>query len=155
MALGGKYLTFSLDSESYGIDVLQVREIIRLTTITPVPQMPPYVRGVINLRGKIIRVVDLRELFHYKEAAHTDQTCIVVVQVKLAQGKAAQTGLIVDRVEDVLNIASGDIELPPDFAAELSGDFILGIAKVKGGVKTLLKLENVLGSELVAQPLAA
>src|SRR5271166_1320467 len=105
--LSGKYLTFKLQAESYGIDVLKVREIIRLAAITPVPQMPAYIRGVINLRGKIIPVMDLRVRFEFAVAAGTDQTCIIVVQVKLPDGKVTQMGLVVDGVEEVLNIADG------------------------------------------------
>ena len=102
--LNGKYLTFNLHSESYGIDVLKVREIIRLTTITAVPQMPAHIRGVINLRGKIIPVMDLRIRFEFASAAKTEHTCIIVVQVKLPDGKTTQMGLVVDGVEEVINI---------------------------------------------------
>src|SRR5581483_1985197 len=91
--LAGKYLTFNLQSESYGIDVLKVREIIRLTSITVVPQMPSYVRGVINLRGKIIPVMDLRVRFGFQVATNNEQTCVVVVQVKLPDGKLTPMGL--------------------------------------------------------------
>ena len=143
--LSGKYLTFTLLQESYGIDVLKVREIIRLINITAVPQMPPYVRGVINLRGKIIPVMDLRLKFGFAEGASTEQTCIVVVQVKLPDGKNTQMGLVVDGVEDVTNIAAADIEETPDFGAEISTDCILGMAKVKGAVKTLLDIDKVIG----------
>src|SRR5215475_13222456 len=111
--LAGKYLTFALHQESYGIEVLKVREIIRLTGITAVPQMPAYVRGVINLRGKIIPVMDLRLRFGFPDAAQTEQTCIVVVQVKFPEGKNVQMGLIVDGVEEVINIAASDIEETP------------------------------------------
>jgi purine-binding chemotaxis protein CheW len=140
----GKYLTFALHDESYGIDVLKVREIIRLTTITVVPQMPAYVRGVINLRGKIIPVMDLRLKFGFAEAASTEQTCIIVVQVKLPDGKNTQMGLIVDGVDEVVNLASGDIEETPDFGGKISTDYIVGMAKVKGTVKTLLNIDHVI-----------
>jgi len=110
--VAGKYLTFTIQNESYGIDVLKVREIIRLTDITAVPQMPAYIKGVINLRGKIIPVLDLRSRFGFPETS-TDLTCIVVVQVKLPDGKNTQMGLVVDGVEEVTNIAPGDIEAPP------------------------------------------
>ena len=113
--LSGKYLTFTLQTESYGIDVLKVREIIRLTTITPVPQMPAYIRGVINLRGKIIPVMDLRVRFEFASATSTEQTCIIVVKVKLSDDRVIQMGLVVDGVEEVLNIAAADIEKTPDF----------------------------------------
>lgn len=141
----GKYLTFHLGGESYGIDVLSVREIIRLTNITAVPQMPGYVRGVINLRGKIIPVTDLRVRFGFPEAASTDLTCIVVVQVKLPDGKATQMGLIVDAVEEVVNLAMADIEETPDFGGQIATDYILGMAKIKGTVKTLLDIQKVVG----------
>ena len=144
--LAGKYLTFRLHDESYGIEVLRVREIIRLTTITAVPQMPPYVRGVINLRGKIIPVTDLRLQFGFPDAGNTDSTCIVVVQVKLAEGRIAQIGLIVDAVEEVLNIAASDIEETPDFGGQISAGNILGMAKIKGEVKALLDINRVVAA---------
>jgi purine-binding chemotaxis protein CheW len=143
----GKYLTFTLQGESYGIDVLKVREIIRVTTITAVPQMPAYVRGVINLRGKIIPVMDLRLRFGFPDLAGTDHTCIIVVQVKLSDGKTTQMGLVVDGVEEVLNIAAADIEETPDFGGEIATDYIVGMAKVKGAVKTLLDIDGVVSVE--------
>jgi purine-binding chemotaxis protein CheW len=143
-ALAGKYLTFTLAEESYGIDVLQVREIIRLTDITVVPQMPAYVRGVINLRGKIIPVIDLRLRFGLSEAKETELTCIIVVQVRTGGGKMLQMGLIVDGVEEVINIAAGEIEETPDFGAQIATNYLLGMAKVRGAVKTLLNIDRVL-----------
>jgi purine-binding chemotaxis protein CheW len=149
--LAGKYLTFALDRESYGIEVLKVREIIRVTEITAVPQMPVYVRGVINLRGKIIPVIDLRLRFGFPEAKTTDQTCIVVVQVKLPDGKATQMGLVVDGVEEVVNLAAADIEETPDFGGTISTDYIVGMAKIKGAVKALLDIDRGLGTRAIAQ----
>src|ERR1035437_4595693 len=143
----GKYLTFTLHDESYGIDVLKVREIIRLTTITVVPQLPAYVRGVINLRGKIIPVMDLRLKFGFAEAASTEQTCIIVVQVKLPDGKTVPMGLVVDGVEEVANIAGADIEETPDFGGQICTDYILGMAKVKNAVKALLDIDGVVGAD--------
>jgi purine-binding chemotaxis protein CheW len=145
----GKYLTFTLHNESYGIDVLKVREIIRLTNITVVPQMPAYVRGVINLRGKIIPVMDLRLKFGFAEAASTEKTCIIVVQVKLPDGKSNQMGLVVDGVEEVANIAAADIEETPDFGGQIATDYIVGMAKLKGAVKTLLDIDGVVGAAAV------
>jgi purine-binding chemotaxis protein CheW len=145
--LSGKYLTFTLQGESYGIDVLKVREIIRLTTITAVPQMPAHIRGVINLRGKIIPVMDLRVRFEFTNAASTEQTCIIVVQVKLPDGKSTQMGLVVDGVEEVININEGDIEETPNFGGQICTDYIIGIAKVKGQVKTLLDIDGVVGAD--------
>ncbi len=160
--LTGKYLTFRLQAESYGIDVLKVREIIRLTTITAVPQMPSHIRGVINLRGKIIPVMDLRVRFEFSAAASTEQTCIIVVQVKLPDGKATQMGLVVDGVEEVINIAENDIEETPNFGGQICTDYIIGIAKVKSLVKTLLDIDGIVGADtlkslraLTAQPAAA
>jgi purine-binding chemotaxis protein CheW len=143
-AIAGKYLTFTLSNECYGVAVLKVREIIRLTTITSVAQMPPYVRGIINLRGKIIPVIDLRLRLGLADAAATDQTCIIVVQGQFIEGKTALVGLVVDGVEEVINVAASDIEEPPSFGAQLSTDYILGMAKIKGTVKTLLNINRVL-----------
>ena len=147
----GKYLTFVLGQESYGVSVLKVREIIRLMDITAVPQMPNYVRGVINLRGKVVPVVDLRLKFGLPNAASTERTCIVVVQVKTASNAGALMGFIVDAVEEVLNIASDDVEPTPDFGTALETDYILGMAKVKGKVKTLLDIDHVLTAETLRQ----
>ena len=143
----GKHLTFNLQQESYGINVLKVREIIRLTNITAVPQMPDYIKGVINLRGKIIPVMDLRLRFGFTDAKDTDLTCIIVVQVKLSGGKPAQMGVIVDGVEEVANLTSADIEETPDFGGQVATDYILGMAKVKGTVKTLLDIDGVVGAD--------
>lgn len=147
----GKYLTFVLGQESYGVSVLKVREIIRLMDITAVPQMPNYVRGVINLRGKVVPVVDLRLKFALPNAASTERTCIVVVQVKTASNASALMGFIVDAVEEVLNIAADDVEPTPDFGAALEADYMLGMAKVKGKVKTLLDIDRVLTAETLRQ----
>ena len=147
--LAGKYLTFGLGGESYGIDVLKVREIIRRTEITAVPQMPPYVRGVINLRGKIIPVLDLRLRFGFPAAASTEHSCIIVVQVTLPAGHNTQMGLVVDGVEEVTNIAAPDIEAAPDFGAQISTAYITGMAKLKDTVKTLLDIDRVLTGEVI------
>jgi purine-binding chemotaxis protein CheW len=152
---GGKHLTFSLQRESYGIDVLKVREIIRLTNFTTVPQMPDYVRGVINLRGKIIPVIDLRVRFGFPGVKDNELTCIIVVQVKLLDGKNTQMGLVVDGVEEVVNLAAGDIEETPDFGGKISTDYIIGMAKVKGTVKTLLNIDRVLANDELQQIRAA
>ncbi len=145
--LAGKYLTFILHHESYGVEVLKVREIIRRASITAVPQMPKYVRGVINLRGKIIPVADLRVRFGFPVTTDESQTCIVVVQVKLPDGKSTQMGLVVDGVEEVINLSEADIEKTPDFGGQVRTDCILGIAKVKGAVKTLLDIDAAIGAD--------
>jgi purine-binding chemotaxis protein CheW len=146
-ATSGKYLTFLLGQESYGVEVLKVREIIRLQAITNVPRMPEYVKGVINLRGKIIPVIDLRIKFSLDKAEDTERTCIVVVHVCLSTGNSLQMGLIVDEVDEVLNILPGDLEETPDFGTKLDTEYILGMAKVKGTVKTLLDIDKVVGQE--------
>jgi purine-binding chemotaxis protein CheW len=143
--LAGKYLTFILSRECYGIPVLKVREIIRLATITAVPQMPPYVKGVINLRGKIIPVIDLCLKFGMEHAASSENACIVVVQVNGADKRHVQLGLAVDAVEEVCQLAPGDIEATPEFGAAVDTTYILGMAKGKGVVKTLLDIDRVLG----------
>jgi purine-binding chemotaxis protein CheW len=145
--LAGKYLTFVLGHESYGVEVLKIREIIRLTDITAVPQMPAYVKGVINLRGKIIPVVDLRVKFGLTEAGTTERTCIIVVQVSGTSGAKIQMGLIVDAVEEVRNISQADIEETPDFGAKLDTEYMLGMAKAKDVVITLLDIERVVSPE--------
>ena len=150
--VAGKYLTFNLDAESYGIDGLKVREIIRLAAITAVPQMPAHIRGVINLRGKIIPVMDLRVRFGIAPTESTNQTCIVVVQVKLPNGKPAQMGLIVDGVEEVINLAESDIEETPNFGGAVATECLIGIAKVKGVVKSLLNIDEVVGTQTGSLP---
>ena len=145
-ALAGKYLTFVLGREHYGVPVLKVREIIRLCDITPVPQMPDYIKGVLNLRGKIIPVADLRVKFRLANIENTDLTCIIVVQVSLPDQSAALMGLIVDAVEEVVQLTAADIEPSPDFGAALDVDYILGMAKVKGAVQTLLDIDCVVSA---------
>ena len=146
----GKYLTFILGREAYGVPVLKVREIIRMCDITPVPQMPDYIKGVLNLRGKIIPVADLRLKFRLASDKNTDLTCIVVVQVALPDKTSTMMGLVVDAVEEVVNIGAADIEPTPDFGAEIDTDYILGMAKLKGTVKTLLDIDKVVTAEVAA-----
>jgi len=148
-ALAGKYLTFTLGDESYGVPVLKVREIIRLTPITSVPQMPDYVKGVINLRGKVIPVVDLRLKFGLARAESNERTCTVVVQVELAGQNKTLMGLIVDGVEEVVQIGAQDIESTPDFGSSLDTAYILGMAKVKNAVKALLDIDKVVATETI------
>jgi len=146
----GKYLTFILGREEFAIRVLRVREIMGIQDITAVPQTPRYVKGVINLRGKVIPVVDLRLKFSLPEMEYTPRTCIIVVQVQAA-GVSLQTGLVVDEVSEVLNLAGSDIEDTPDFGegAGSAASYLLGMAKVKGKVKILLDIDQVLsGGEL-------
>lgn len=139
----GKYLTFHLGKEEFGIQVRHVREIMGVQDITAVPGTPPHLKGVINLRGKIIPVVDLRLKFQFPEAPFTETTCIVVVQVE-QEGEQTMIGLIVDGVSEVLNLGAVDIEDAPNFGEGVDMPFVLGIAKCKGSVKILLKIEDVL-----------
>jgi purine-binding chemotaxis protein CheW len=134
--------------------VSKVREIIYLQAITNVPRMPEYVKGVINLRGKIIPVIDLRIKFALAKVEATERTCTVVVHVALASGTTLQMGLIVDEVDEVLNILPGDLEETPDFGTKLNTEYILGMAKVKGTVKTLLDIDNVVGRETEVEKLS-
>jgi purine-binding chemotaxis protein CheW len=148
VTFAGKYLTVVLAKESYGIAVLKVREIIRLQKITPVPQMPAFVKGVINLRGRVIPVVDLRVKFGVA-AEFDERTCIVVVQVKLPNEQTVPMGLIVDSVEEVVTLQPGEIEPTPDFGTRIDTSYLLGMAKVNGAVKTLLDIDRVVAPETV------
>lgn len=145
----GKYLTFSLAGEEYGIGILKIKEIIGMMPITPVPQAGDYIKGVINLRGKVIPVVDLRLRFDVEAAEFTDRTCIVVVEI---EGKAGTIlmGLVVDSVSEVLNIKGADIEDTPLLGTQVDTTYILGMAKTEGGVKILLDIDQVVNSEEVA-----
>jgi purine-binding chemotaxis protein CheW len=146
-----KYLTFRLGREAYAIGVLKIREIIRMLDITEVPQMPAYVKGVINLRGKVIPVVDLRLKFQLADVKITERTCIVVVQLASKGNSGSHLGLIVDAVEEVINIPSADIEATPDFGASVSTDYLLGMAKIKGMVKTILDIDKVISTAGLVQ----
>jgi purine-binding chemotaxis protein CheW len=142
----GKYLTFALGHEEFGLEILKVREIIGYMEITAVPQTPHYVKGVINLRGQVIPVVDLRLKFGMSAADVTEETCIIVVEI--TQGdRRFQTGIVVDCVKEVLDVAGENIENPPQFGDNVNTDFILGMGKVNGGVKILLDIDKVLGGE--------
>ncbi|MDA8125765.1 MAG: chemotaxis protein CheW [Deltaproteobacteria bacterium] len=142
----GKYLTFALAGEENGISILKVKEIIGMMTITPIPKTPEFVKGVINLRGKVIPVVDLRLKFGMETIAHTDRTCIIVVEIQSATGTILM-GIIVDSVSEVLNIKADDIEDTPNFGTNLNTAFILGMAKVNGSVKILLDIDRVFQAE--------
>jgi purine-binding chemotaxis protein CheW len=142
----GKYLTFSLAGEEYGIVILKVKEIIGMMPVTPVPKTPSYVKGVINLRGKVIPVADLRLKFDMEEAAYTERTCIIVVEIRDGLGHVLM-GIVVDSVSEVLNIKGGEIEDTPAFGTQMDTDYILGMAKTGGGVKILLDIDKVFGGE--------
>jgi purine-binding chemotaxis protein CheW len=139
----GKYLTFALGPEEYGLEILKVREIIGYMDITAVPQTPAHVKGVINLRGQVIPVIDLRTKFGMETTDVTEQTCIIVVET--SQGnRNFSTGIVVDRVQEVLDIAGENIEEAPQFGSSVNTDFILGMGKIAESVKILLDIDEVL-----------
>jgi purine-binding chemotaxis protein CheW len=145
----GKFLTFTLADEEYGIGILNIKEIIGMMPITSVPQTPDFVKGVINLRGKVIPVVDLRRRFGMKAIDYTERTCIIVVEIQGETGMV-MIGIVVDSVSEVLNIKREDIEETPTFGTRLNTDYILGMAKIEGGVKILLDIDRVLSAEEAA-----
>ena len=139
----GRYLTFRLGREFYGLPVLGVREIIRLCPITPVPKMPDYIKGVINLRGKVIPVLNLRAKFQLSTEGYGDRACIIVVQVGAPPATVMLMGAIVDAVEEVVQLGEAELEPTPDFGGTPKTDYILGMATIPCGVKTLLDLNKV------------
>jgi purine-binding chemotaxis protein CheW len=145
-----KFLTFTMADEAYGIRILKIKEIIGMMAITTVPKTPNFVKGVINLRGKVIPVVDLRLRFDMQKRDYNDRTCIIVVEMEGRTG-TVQIGIVVDAVSEVLNIKHDDIEDAPAFGGNLSTDYILGMAKMEGGVKILLDIDRVLSTQEVAQ----
>ena len=142
----GKYLTFTLADEDYGIGILKIKEIIGMLPITSVPQTPEFVKGVINLRGKVIPVMDLRLRFGMMSIDYTERTCIIVVEIA-GQTGTILVGIVVDAVSEVLNIKGDEIEKTPTFGTKLNTDYILGMAKMEGGVKILLDIDQVLSSD--------
>ncbi|MEI7637881.1 MAG: chemotaxis protein CheW [Syntrophus sp. (in: bacteria)] len=145
----GKYLTFSLAGEEYGIGIRKVKEIIGMMAITTVPIIPPYFKGVINLRGKVIPVVDLRLKFGMEEIEYTDRTCIIVVELN-TNAVNILMGIVVDAVSEVLNVKVDDIEDSPSFGACMNTDYILGMAKAGNGVKILLDIDKVMSEQEIA-----
>ncbi len=141
----GKYLTFHLGTEEFGIQVLKIREIMGIQQITGVPQTPAWMKGVINLRGKVIPVIDLRLKFGMPTVAYNQRTCIVVAQVE-TDSEQMLMGLVVDEVSEVVNIAASEIEDAPSFGSNVPTPYILGMAKQKGKVKILLDIDQALSS---------
>jgi purine-binding chemotaxis protein CheW len=135
----GRFLTFYLGDEEYGIEILSVQEIIGMMDVTPVPRTASYIRGVINLRGKVIPIVDLRLKFSMPSGERTAETCIIVVQTQ-----RVQTGIVVDQVSEVLAVAEEDIEDPPAFGGDVRTDYILGLGRCEGRVRLLLDIDRVL-----------
>jgi purine-binding chemotaxis protein CheW len=142
----GKYLTFTLASEDYGIGILKIKEIIGMMPITSVPQTPSFVKGVVNLRGKVIPVVDLRLKFGLPAIDYSERTCIIVVEIS-GQSGAIKIGIVVDAVSEVLNVKGEDIENTPAFGTRVNTDYILGMAKMGGSVKILLDIDKVLSTQ--------
>lgn len=143
----GKFLTFSLANEEYGISILKVREIIGMMPIRTVPQTPSFVKGVINLRGKVIPVVDLRLKFGMEELDYTERTSIIVVDVKGGANTFVRIGIVVDFVSEVANIKGEEVEDTPTFGSQLNTEYILGMAKIGKGVKILLDIDRILAAE--------
>ena len=165
----GKYLAFYLGNEEFAIQVLRVREIVGVLEINAVPQTPDYVKGVVNLRGKVVPVVDLRLKFGLPELEYTQRTCVIVVQIEVVHGEVAHSepatgpglrgpgrsgrfeiGIIVDGVSEVLTLQAGDIENTPDFGSGVAIPYLLGMAKIKGKVKILLDINRVLSAQEAA-----
>jgi len=138
----GKYLTFILAEEEYGLEILKVREIIGIMDVTPVPRTPDFVKGVINLRGKVIPVVDLRLKFGMEEIERTEETCIIVVDVR-----GIEMGIVVDKVSEVLDIPGKDIEDSPSFGTNVNTEYILGMGKANDKVTILLDIAKVISNE--------
>lgn len=150
----GKYLTFVLGNEEYGLEILKVREIIGYMETTSVPQMPPHIKGVINLRGQVIPVIDIRTKFAMEAVERTENTCIIVVEIE-RNGQKCNIGTIVDKVSEVLDIAGSTIEDAPNFGSIVDTEFILGMGKVGDSVKILLDIDKVLNSEDLSSLTAA
>ncbi|MFZ5450995.1 MAG: chemotaxis protein CheW [Thermodesulfobacteriota bacterium] len=149
MDLAGKYLTFELGQEEYGIGILKIREIIGMMPITAVPQTPAFIKGVINLRGKVIPVTDLRMKFGLETTDYNERTCIIVVEIDCGSQELVM-GLVVDAVSEVANIKGGEIEETPNFGSGNHIGFIKGMAKIAGGVKILLDIDRILTGEQLA-----
>ena len=141
-----KYITFFLDSEEYGVEIYKVKEIIGIMDITSVPSTPTYIKGVLNLRGKIVPIIDLRLKFGLEFKEYADRTSIIVIEMDI-NGKITPIGIVVDTVEKVLQINEEDIEETPSFGVNINTEFILGMAKVEDTVKILLNINKILTSE--------
>ncbi len=146
----GKYLTFFLNKEEYGVGILKIKEIIGMMPITSVPRTPEYVKGVINLRGKVIPIIDLRVRFGMAHQAYDDRTCIIVVEID-NNDMTVHMGVVVDSVSEVCNVDASQIEETPTFGVALDTEYILGMAKMEESVKILLDIDKVLGKEELDQ----
>lgn len=141
----GKFLTFKLGEETYAVEVLKIKEIIRMQRVTPVPHLPAYMQGIINLRGKVIPVIDLRIKFGLESVEVTERTCVVVVQIILSgDNRPTPVGMIVDAVEEVMNINEEQVEDNPDLGSTLENRFIDGLAKFDDIIVTLLNIDRLI-----------
>lgn len=145
-ATAGKYLTFRLAEEGYGVTILKIQEIIGLLSVTRVPRLPDFIRGVINLRGKVIPVVDLRLKFGLSRGEDTDRTCIIVLQI-LRDNQETTVGILVDEVLEVLDLAEAQIEPPPEFGTIVDTKFLQGMGKVDERVLIILDIDRVLSEQ--------
>ena len=141
-----KLLTFSLGGEGYGVSILKVKEIIGMLDITSVPRTPDFIKGVINLRGKIIPVMDLRIKFGMDEQTYNERTCIIVVEIEL-KGNQRLIGVVVDMVSEVVNILASDIEPPPEYGSKVEHNYILGIGKIKDRVVIIVDINEIFQCE--------
>lgn len=146
-----QYLTFTLAGEMYGIGILAIKEIIEYRGLTEVPTMPPAVRGVINLRGAVVPVLDPQSRFGLPPGAATRRTCIVIVEIADEGGDATVVGMVVDAVSEVIDIAAADIEPPPPFGARIRADFIQGVTRIRGQFVLLLHTAHLLSMEAPGQ----
>lgn len=146
---GSKFLTFLLGEEIYGLPIKKVKEIIGMMEITHIPKTQGYIKGVINLRGKIIPIVDLRLRFGMAEKAYTERTCIIVIEVDAHESQRL-VGIVVDAVSEVATIQKSDIEPPPQFDAQIEGDFLTGLGKTKDKVIMILEIGKILNREELA-----
>ncbi len=144
----GKFLSFYLGKEEFAIRISSVREIIGFQDVTPVPQTPPYIRGVLNLRGRVIPIVDLRCKCGLPQIEYGSQACIIVVRIE-TKGAGVPMGVVVDGVSEVVNIQGNDVEGMPDFGGE-PHSYLLGVAKLKGKVKVLLDIDQLLSTSEIA-----
>lgn len=141
-----KMLTFSLGSEGYGVSILKVKEIIGMMDITPVPKTPEFIKGVINLRGKIIPVMDLRTKFGMSEQEYDERTCVIVAEVSI-KGVQKLLGVVVDMVSEVVTISDDQIEPPPEYGSAADHNTILGIGKIKDRVVIILDIDEIFQSD--------
>ncbi len=144
--LAGKYLTFLLNGEEYAVEILKVQEIIQMQKVTPVPGSPSFIRGVINLRGKVIPVVELRSKFGMENEVDTEKTVIIVMMIENEDGTATTMGIIIDDVKEVMDVDAESIEKTPSLGGNIDTGFIMGICKSGGNVKMLLDINRVLSS---------